>query len=311
MIEKKLSGIERELVLQYLIDGNVPVTLTPIDDINNTDDNEIIKSLTSQIFPIAIKGEHLKVSKEGVIALENPPQAVKNFANKEVKVEFYFNRVGLFFISKVSEKKDGLCLAIPEQIDRIQDVIEEKQYDFSALIYFDCKTRKDVKINCVPTEDIELFTRPAWKIIPLKNQKKAKELLETFVEQAKIEKNAGNGLLLIPVCKYLTEKHVEQMEAMENRQKSLTVLFVDHERLVLGMNTKSCNFFPTEEYGVKLSFAIKNGPILSRDIYVTCCVNKVYRNSDGESACVDLVYTTMQEEDMRFIFEKATKSLFN
>ena len=29
----ELSGIERELVLQYLIDGNVPVTLTPIDKI--------------------------------------------------------------------------------------------------------------------------------------------------------------------------------------------------------------------------------------------------------------------------------------
>ena len=29
MEHDKLTGIERELVLQYLIDGNVPVTLTP------------------------------------------------------------------------------------------------------------------------------------------------------------------------------------------------------------------------------------------------------------------------------------------
>ena len=28
----KLTGIERELVLQYLIDGNVPVTLTPVEE---------------------------------------------------------------------------------------------------------------------------------------------------------------------------------------------------------------------------------------------------------------------------------------
>ena len=30
--KEKLSGIERELVLQYLMDGNVPVTLTPINE---------------------------------------------------------------------------------------------------------------------------------------------------------------------------------------------------------------------------------------------------------------------------------------
>ena len=30
--DEKLSGIERELVLQYLMDGNVPVTLTPVNE---------------------------------------------------------------------------------------------------------------------------------------------------------------------------------------------------------------------------------------------------------------------------------------
>ena len=68
----ELSGIERELVLQYLIDGNVPVTLTPVEEIKtDNQDNErtksIIKSLTSQIFPVAIRGEHLKVQKNGEI----------------------------------------------------------------------------------------------------------------------------------------------------------------------------------------------------------------------------------------------------
>ena len=32
MEKTKLSGIERELVLQYLIDGNVPVTITPVEN---------------------------------------------------------------------------------------------------------------------------------------------------------------------------------------------------------------------------------------------------------------------------------------
>ena len=59
MEHDNLTGIERELVLQYLIDGNVPVTLTPVEEpiSDNSDDKEMeIRSLTSQIFPVAIKG---------------------------------------------------------------------------------------------------------------------------------------------------------------------------------------------------------------------------------------------------------------
>jgi len=309
----KLTGIERELVLQYLIDGNVPVTLTPIEDsVSSSDkDEEIeIRSLTSQIFPVAIKGEHIKVQKNGEILLENPIQSVSNFANKTVKVEFYFNRVGLYFLSLVKETEKGLTLSIPDQIERIADFDEESDYDFSSVIYFECKSRKDMNLKCVPCEDIELFVRPVWKIIPLENQKKAKLLLEEFVSQAKLEKNAGNGIQLIPVCKYLTDTYTPQLTAMENRVKPLNILFVDHERLVLGMETSSCTFFQTEEYGIKLSFSIKRGPILTRDIFVTGVVNKIYRSADGLHSCVDFRYTTLQEEDLRFLYEKATSTLF-
>ena len=310
----KLTGIERELVLQYLIDGNVPVTLTPVEEELTTDADDMegeIRSLTSQIFPVAIKGEHIRVKKNGEILLENPVQSVTNFANKNVKVEFYFNRVGLYFISPVKETKKGLTLSIPEQIERIADIEEDSDYDFSSVIYFDCKSKRDLNLKCIPEEEIELFVRPVWKIIPLEHQKKAKELLELFVEQAKQEKNAGNGLQLIPVCKYLTDIHSAKMEAMENRVKPFSILFVDHERLVLGMETKACTFFLNEEYGIKLSFSIKKGPILSRDIFVTCLVNKIYRSGDGLYSCVDFRYTTLQEEDMRFLYEKATSTLFN
>ena len=314
MEHDRLTGIERELVLQYLIDGNVPVTLTPVEESlsSDLDDKEgEIRSLTSQIFPVAIKGENIKVKKNGVILLENPVQAVSSFANKQVKVEFYFNRVGLYFISPVKESKQGLSLEIPDQIERIVDMEEDSDYDFSSVIYFECKSRRDLNLKCVPADGVELFVRPVWKIIALEYQKKAKELLEKFVEQAKLEKNAGNGIQLIPVCKYLSEPHPAVMEAMENRAKPFSILFVDHERLVVGMETIACTFFENEEYGIKLSFSIKRGPILTRDIFVTSLVNKIYRSADGLYSCVDFRYTTLQEEDMRFLYEKATSTLFN
>ena len=310
MEQKSLTGIERTLVVQYLTDGNVPVTLTPIEE--NLNGDEIIHSLTSQIFPLAIKGENVQISKKGEIILENPPETVRRFINKAVRVEFYFNRVGLYFISKVEENDDNenLSISIPPVIDRIIDNLEEKKYDFSALIYFECKTRKELNIKCVPDSQIELFVRPAWKIIPLENQKAAKALLEDFIDEAKVEKNAGNGIQLVPVCKYLTEKKQEGLEAIQDRPEELSILFVDHERLVLGMTSKACTFFKNEEYGIKLIFSIKKGPILTRDIFVTGLVNKIYRSKDGSLSCVDFKYTTMQEEDLRFLYEKATSTLF-
>mgnify|MGYP007069931327 CR=1 FL=1 len=308
-MKNNLSGIERELVIQYLIDGNVPVTLTPVGQ-DESERDDVIHSLPSQIFPIAIKGENLKVAKSGKILLENPPQSVISFEGKKVKVEFYFNRVGLFFISELSHTSKGFFIAVPKEIERIVDIEDHVDYDFSAVIYFDCKTQRDLNTLCIPHKEIELFTRPAWKIIKLEKQQLAKELLEEFVEAAKTEKNVGNGIQLIPICKYLSESEVVTILAMEGRQLPLNILYVDHDRLVLGLETKNCTYFLNDEYGIKMSFSIKNSPILSRDIFVMGTVNKIYRSFDGNFSAVDFKYTNIQEEDLRFLYEKATSTLF-
>lgn len=303
MKNEKLTGIERELVLQYLIDGNVPVTVTPVESENDAD---TIHSVPSQIFPVVIKGENVKVSKSGEISLKNLPQSAVSFKSKNVKVEFYFNRVGVFFESRISETKDGYTIELPKEISRIQDVEEKHLYDFSSVIYFDFNNKKDLNIKCVPSKIVELFERPVWKLIPLENQKKAKDLLEKFVEEAKVQKNAGNGLLLIPVCNYLTFENT-QFESIENRQKPVEILYIDHERIVVGFEQND-DFVQNEEFGIKLIFSLKKGPILTRDIFVTAFVNKIYKNEN--KFCIDFKYTTLQEEDMRFLYEKTTKSLF-
>lgn len=310
MDKEKLSGIERELVLQYLMDGNVPVTLTPVNEEKASESNEGIHPLASQIFPVALKPEHIKVQKNGKIHLENPPQSVVGFAGKTVRVEFYFNRVGLYFSSLVDSDKKGLYILVPESLNRIKDVEEKTDYDFSAILYFEVNSKKDINTQCIPWENEVLFSRPVWKSIPLENQKKAKEYLEKFVESAKEKKNAGNGIQLIPVCNYLTFEKEAKVQAIENRVLPLEILYVDHERIVLGSSNENDKYEPGHEYGLKLCFSIKNSPILSRDIYVTCMVNNVYNEDSGKRKCIDFIYTSLQEEDLRYLYEKATKRLF-
>lgn len=304
---EQLSGIERDLVLQYLIDGNTPVTLTPVDFDSNKD--EKIQSIPSKVFPIAIKSENLKVQKNGKIFLENPPQTVIGFENKTVKVEFYFNRIGLYFTSSVKKEKDSLVLELPDTLNRIKDEEEKTDYDFSALLYFQYKDKKDLNLKCVPWDQEEILTRPVWKSIPLENQKEAKEYLEQFVEEAKAEKNAGNGIQLIPICHYLTFND-EKFESVQDRVKPLQILYVDHERIVFGID-KNDSFTAGSEYGLKMSFSIKESPILSRDVFVTLYIAKVYKTKKSSSRmCIDCVYTTIQEEDIRYLFEKTTKTHF-
>ena len=70
MKNNDLTGIERELVLQYLIDGNVPVTVTPMEKESETGD--AIQPLSSAVFPVALKAEQIASGGNGIILLKNP-----------------------------------------------------------------------------------------------------------------------------------------------------------------------------------------------------------------------------------------------
>ncbi|MBQ9495707.1 MAG: hypothetical protein IJR50_08750 [Treponema sp.] len=309
METKDLTGIERQLVLQYLIDGNVPVTVTPIEKNHAVSEDEKIKPVSSAVFPVALKAEQITVSDKGIILLKNPPQSVLGFAGKYVRVEFYFNSVGLFFTTEMRSSKYGLALVIPEAIRRIQDVEAKQEYDFFASVFYSCSNKAVVNFDCVPCNGYELFARPVWSAIRFEEQQEAKKYLEQFVAEAKKEKNAGNGLQLISICRYLTEK-TTKIEQLEGRVKPLAILYVDHERIVLGSDNIHFPFAAGTEYALKMSFSLKTGPVVSREVIATCALAKIYRSNDGTRACADCVYTSMQEEDRRFIYEKATKQLF-
>ncbi len=305
MSTDELSGIERELVLQYLVDGNVPVILTP--NFESKVEKEI-HPITSEIFPIALKAEHIKVQKDGIILLENPPQSIEKYKNQDVRVEFYFNRVGLYFISKVIQKNNEIAIHIPEIIHRIKDIVEIQAYNFSVSIYYEVKNKKDISVFAIPWNDSEIFNRPVWKSIPLDNQKSAKEYLEQFVEEAKKEHKAGNGIQLIPICNYLTMNDIK-LNSIQNTKKPYSVLYLDHERIVFGFNQEDYQMLNDSEYAMKLSFSLKQGPILSRDLFVTCVISKIYKNKENSKICADCVFTTMQEEDLRYLYEKTTKKI--
>lgn len=309
MEDSKLSGIERELVLQYLIDGNVPVTITPVSE--NPADPDDILPMSSAVVPIAINPEKISVLKEGIILLEDVPQNVLECVDKNVKVEFYFNRVGLYFISQMKTVSSGTALVIPAVISRIPDIPITKKYDFTAQLFISVGVAGNSKFSCVPSEGFELFSRPIWSSIELEQQQKAKDLLEGYVKEAKTNGKAGNGLQLINICRYMVEEKPVRIEAIEGRVKPFDILFVNHERIVLGFSKhQAFELAEGAEYPIEMSFALKETPAVVRRVFVTCKVVNLYKNEDGSKLCADCTYTTLKEEDCRFLYEKATSTLF-
>ena len=308
MSEKKLTGIERELVLKYLIDGNVPVTITPV--LQKKDSSEI-KSVETLVLPVLVRREKMAVLKEGIIFLQNVPESIKILEDKEVKVEFYFNRVGLFFKSVLKFSKSGAYILIPSEIERIDTVESLKKFDFSAILYYSVDSNKDLNFFCYPKDGFDLFTKPVWSSINLENQKKAKEYLEKFVEKVKITKSAGTGIQLINICKYLVENSSSQIQAVENLVKPFDIIFVDHERIVLAYKKNDSVFLDLgKEYALKMSFAIKETKAFFRDVFVTFKVSALYSDDENQKFCADCNFTTIQNEDIRFLYEKTSKSLF-
>ena len=309
METSKLTGIERELVLQYLIDGNVPVTVTPIDEDESDGDDEKVKPATAALFPIAIKAEQLKVLEQGIILLTNPPQNVRDFIDKKVRVEFYFNRLGLYFETKIKQIKAGLALVIPSSINRIQESAPvQRPTEFSAELYFSVNQKTDVHIDCVCASGYEIFSKPVWKDIDESAQAKAKSYLEEFIVHARQKGVAGSGVQLIPVVRYLAEK-VSKMESVQGRKEPLDVLYVSHERVVFGQKAGNVDLQEGAEYALEMSFPLPR-PLGERKIFATCRVESNYYDDKKEFACAVCRYTSLQEEDVRFLYEKGTGEKF-
>ena len=95
MENNNLTGIERQLVLQYLIDGNVPVTVTPTEKNNGAED--AIQPLSSAVFPVALKAEQIASGGNGIILLKNPPQS-NTFASN------FISTVSVFFLSRKCDR---------------------------------------------------------------------------------------------------------------------------------------------------------------------------------------------------------------
>lgn len=316
--EKELTRIERELVLQYLRDDNVPLTVT-LQDKPEQADASLVDSKTdsfdkekrvpaSAVFPVAIPSNQIDVLKQGIILLKNPARTVQPFLGKKVRVQFYFNHLGLYFVTEMKEFSQGLAIVVPSSIKRIPDVLSSREYDFTGRISF--KTDKStVSIDCIPLNSYEVFVLPKWADILEENQHEAKSLLEKFVANAKSKEGypIGNGLHLLVVARYLTEKKDFVATAVEGRSMPFNIIFVDDKRVILAGGKDTENLKEGTSYNLNLVFVLVKNTLLKRNVSINCFVECIYTNENQPNLkCISLKYENLKEEDYRFLYERIT-----
>ena len=309
MAGKELSGIERQLVLQYLIDGNAPITVTPIEQTAPLSQNDdVIASDSARIFPVALRGEQMTVLDQGIILLKNPPESIKSFDGKDVKVQFYFNKIGLYFVTKMKKVSSGPAIVIPATIQRVTEEIVVTPHPFSAVLYYALqKDGGDLHIDCQFDSKYLLFVQPKWSDVDEESAFTAKKYLEKAVETTKSSGTSiGNRLILIPVCRYLAEKQPDD-SALQGKIIPPTVLYIDHERIVFGVDKKTISFAHGAEYALKMGFPLPR-PLKEREVYVTFVVEQLFYNDGGEKYCAICKYTSIKEEDVRYLYDLSLAS---
>ena len=283
MAKNELTGVERQLVLDYLIQGNASLTISPEkEDSSGASGQEPVQA----VFPVAVKAEQMQVLEQGIILLKNAPESASLFLGRMVRVQFYFNKLALYFTAKVQSlpaKKSGsskpdepvsLALVIPASIFKVEDKKNQEKSGFSVTVYYESSTKRNEKhqtdIICDFDEKFPLFVYAAYK------------------EIAK---------------RYLAEPELPEDEAIEGRIHSPKVVYLDSTRILFGSRKIDMPFAADYEYAVLLRFPI-SGPVKERKVYFTCVVDEVFENYDCNRLCACARISSIREEDVRFLSDK-------
>lgn len=269
MDKSELTGIERQLVLEYLMDGNAPVTLTLFKE----DKTDVANSApVSAVFPVALRAEQLKVLNQGIILLKDAPESASVFLGKMVKVQFYFNKLALFFVTKVQNVSAGFALVIPAVISKVEDKKTPEKSGFAVVLYYKngTKTAQKIDIHCDFDERFPLFVKSDYKKI---------------------------------VDRYLSEKTTDQIESIADRIHAPKVIYLDSQRIVFAAKKNDMSLTHGCEYAVLLRFPI-SGPIKDRKVYLSCIVDDMFENYECNRLCACAKFSSIREEDERFLSDK-------
>ena len=265
MAKTELTGIERQFVLSSLVSESVPLTI----ELSEGEKNAVV-------FPVAVRAEQVKVLEKGIALVQNVGNSLSSFIGKQVRIQFYFNKLALYFETTAQASSAGIALVIPPVISKIVDVKDEVPHAFSATIFYEAfsrngtEKRQKTDILCFGEENFPLLVSSDYKEV---------------------------------ADRYLSSPPKEKVEAILGRVHAPTVIYLDSHRVLFGSKKNDMPLSIGAEYAVCLRFPI-SGPIKERAVYISCRVDEMYENFDCNRLCACTKISSIREEDERFLSDK-------
>ena len=148
----ELNEMERNMILQYVKSQDPQMTVA-LESGGSQDG-------TGPSFPIGIPCDKLSVYPNGVFVFDYSIRAIEPLVEKTVRVQFYYNHVGLNFVSRVQRTQQGYAVVVPLKLQRIGEIRSYSKDDFKAVLSYAVKGQKSVELPC-PTGNSTFFPGPA------------------------------------------------------------------------------------------------------------------------------------------------------
>ena len=109
-----------------------------------------------------------------------------------------------------------------------------------------------------------------------------------------------DSVSMLPVCRYLSAPHAIIPDSIQGRVQPFDILFINETYIIFGSTNGKNLLQKGSEYPVSIFVKL---PVGKREIFSIVLVSRIFSNKDGIS-CFVCKYTTLEEEDRRFLFER-------
>ncbi|MBQ9205974.1 MAG: hypothetical protein IJ158_04610 [Treponema sp.] len=263
MAKNELTGIERKLVIDYLIQKNPAITVHPAETADF--------KKTALSFPLVFQTDELAILEPGIILLKER-DAYSALEGEQIRIQFYYNKLALYFVGTIQKSSAGLAIVIPEVIYKFEEKSQNAPKEFSVTVFFksSLKNEQATEITCMFDERFPLFVQDD--------------------SQSRIER-------------FLGEKHAEHAESIEGRFHAPSVIFIDCQTIVFAAKKSDMCVSLGSEYNLAFRFPIA-GPIKERKICLSCTVEHMFESYDCDRLCALARFSSIREEDRRFLEDK-------
>lgn len=291
----ELNEMERNMVIQYVKAQDAQMTVTLEKGVSKDG------AVGDPVFPVGIPNEKLSVYPNGVFVFDYSIRAMEPFVDKNVRVQFYYNHLGLHFVSRLQRTQQGYAVIVPLKLRRIGEVRSWSRDDFTAVISYSVNGRQAVELPCLPDKEFDLFSKPSWNSVEPYMQSAVQQYYERFSYD--LSPREGEDIsFLISVCRYIARP--QETEAVEGTAKPYDIIFLDTSRIILG--TRGGEASPlkvSSAYRIVLEFGVFANDFFKRVIRADITVSDIYSGKDGQR-CFSCSFSGMKAEDERFLYEK-------